>query len=479
VIEEPPLENAGNAWSAIKGVGAQRAGLWEALNHLLADPSDAGNANWFVACNKDDLLYSHAREKWLVFDGIIWRQDDSGQVKSRVESAVRALLPAAADRPDAGKIAAWVTKSLSKRALAAIEELARYKLVAPKPEQFDADPMLLAVSNGVVDLMSGECWPGTPTDYLSRTSAVEHKPSAICPTWIAFLERIFDGDCDLIAYVQRAVGYTLTGKTTEQVFFTLHGTGANGKSRLQEILVALLGGYAQTAGVETFLEHQGNRGSTSDLARLEGARLVVAAESDENRRIAAGLLKQVTGGDQVTAALKYQNERTFAPTFKLWFATNHLPRITDTSIGMWRRIHQIPFKVVIPEADRDLCLGEKLARELPGILNWSIEGARSWQQRGLDPPQAVLAATKAYRTAEDQLADFLEEIIDVGDAYTETTAALFKAYETYASEAKIPKPEILSGKRFGERLNEQGFAERRTRMARFRDGLRIKPQTPA
>jgi putative DNA primase/helicase len=321
------------------------------------------------------------------------------------------------------------------------------------PDALDADPWLLNVANGTIDLRTGELRAHRREDLLTRLAPVEYDPDAQAPCWAAFLERIFAGDGELIGFLRRAVGYSLTGQTGEQVFFILHGTGANGKSTLLEALGAMLGDYGAKTPTETLLIKR-SAGISNDVARLRGARLVTAVEAEDGQRLAESLVKQLTGGDTITARFLYQEAFEFAPTFKLWLATNHKPTIRGTDYAIWRRIRLIPFAVTIPEKEQDRTLPDKLKAELPGILAWAVRGCLEWQREGLGLPEAVKAATAAYQVEQDTLAAWLDACCILSPTATARAGQLYKNYRAWAEE-NGERP--MTGHKFGRTLTERGF----------------------
>ena len=233
-------------------------------------------------------------------------------------------------------------------------------------------------------------------------------PRGDCPRFLAFLNRITGGDAALVSYLQRVLGYALTGVTREHALFFAYGTGANGKSVLLSTVAGILGEYHRTAPIETFVASNGDRHPT-DLAGLRGARLVTATETEEGRRWAEARIKQLTGGDTVSARFMRQDFFEYRPAFKLVIAGNHKPSLRSVDEAIRRRFHMIPFAVTIPADERDVELVEKLKAEWPGILAWLIEGCLEWQAEGLRPPQAVLEATDAYLSAEDAIAAWIDD----------------------------------------------------------------------
>ncbi len=358
--------------------------------------TDLGNARRLAIRHGHDLQYCYPWNCWLIWDGQRWSRDDSGEVYRRAKDTVRGIYEeahAAGDKVDA--VAKHALRSQQRERIEALIRLAQSDL-AITPDAIDRLPWLLNVENGTLDLRSGELQPHRRDDFLTKLAPVAFDPTALCPTWLRFLERIFCADDSLIQFIQRAVGYALTGDTQEQCLFLLHGTGANGKTTLLEAIRALMGDYARTADFATFLakNHDAIR---NDLAALKAARLVSASEVERGRRLNEPLVKQLTGGDRITARFLHAEFFEFAPQFKLFLAANHKPEIRGMDEGIWRRVRLIPFEVMIPTGQQDKSLGEKLLTELPGILNWLIAGCLAWQRRWLQPPDRVVAATSSYR----------------------------------------------------------------------------------
>jgi len=292
---------------------------------------------------------------------------------------------------------------------------------------------------------------------------VIYDPAASCPLWDTFLSRTMGGNANLISFLQRAAGYTLTGDVREQCLFFLHGTGANGKSTYLEVLRALLGDYAKQADFSTFIVRTSD-GVRNDLADLRGARLVTATEVDAGKRFAESLVKQLTGGDTIKARFLFQEFFEFEPTFKLFLAANHKPRIEGTDYAIWRRIRLIPFTVTIPEAERDPDLKRKLLGELPGILRWAVEGCLEWQKRGLKPPEEVLAATEDYRAEMDSLTSFFSESCVIHPESKVLSTVLYDEYVKWCGDSG---EEQLPRKQFVARLREKGFGHYRGAGGRY------------
>jgi putative DNA primase/helicase len=325
-------------------------------------------------------------------------------------------------------------------------------------EQLDADNWRLTCRNGLLDLRTGTLAAHDRAALCTKRVEADYRAQATCPTWLAFLDTIFAGDGELIAYLQRAVGYSLTGDTSEQCLFVLHGTGANGKSTFIETLTAILAEYGATTPTETLMVKHGDS-IPSDVARLVGARFVAASESGDGRRLDEELVKRITGGDRMTARFMHRDWFQFTPVLKLWLAVNHEPTIRGTDHGIWRRIHLVPFAVTIPDERQDKGLKAKLLSERAGILAWAAQGCLTWQREGLRPPAKVVAATKAYRARMDNIGQFIGQMTVKTPTATTSARRLYGAYEAWCQESS----EVLANQtRFGRYLGDHGFNKQRT-----------------
>lgn len=263
------------------------------------------------------------------------------------------------------------------------------------PATLDAHTWWLNVDNGTLDLRNGTLRPHERRDYLTQLCPVAYDPAAKCPTWLQFLETILGRDGDLVVYVQRLVGYCLTGSTREHVLPFLYGVGANGKSTFIGTLLAMLGSdYAIKAPSDLLLAKQDTH--PTERADLFGKRLVACVEVEDGRRLAESLVKELTGGDRVRARRMREDFWEFPATHKIWLAANHKPTVRGIDLGIWRRIKLLPFTVVIPDDQQDKDLPVKLLDELPGILAWAVEGCRQWLVDGLREPACVRSATGDY-----------------------------------------------------------------------------------
>jgi putative DNA primase/helicase len=424
--------------------------------------TDLGNAERLVDQHGQDIRYCGARGQWIIWDGQRWLPDGTGHVYHLAKRTVRAIAleaNAVEEGTEFKRLVKWAEKSESESRLNAMVNIARTeKEVAVSPGDFDRYPYLLNVANGTVDLYTGELRPHRREDLHTRLAPVEYRPQASCPQWLAFLARITRQDEDLIGFLQRAVGYSLTGDTSEQCLFLLHGSGANGKSTFIEVLRALLGDYARQADASTFL-HKDQDTVRNDLARLAGVRFVSAVEAAAGRRLAEVLVKQITGGDTITARFLYHEHFEFDPTFKVWLAANHKPEIRGTDYAIWRRIHLIPFTVTIPKEEQDKRLLQKLKAELPGILNWALQGCQEWQREGLCEPGKVQEATKEYREEMDPLGSFLNDCCTLSPGVQAPAADLYRAYTKWC-QANGEDP--LTQHVFGRLLRDRGLTKDRS-----------------
>ena len=442
---------------------------------------DTGNAERFVDLFGEQVRYCYTDKRWLWYDGRKWCTDMTGTVKRLADKAVacmaaEAKVYAQLDADEGTDMAKAFEKHMkscrsNKSKNAMLSEVMHH--VPVLPAQMDRFKTVLNTPGGVIDLRSGGISPHDPMTYLTKMTAVEYSENADCPRWLAFLDDIFRGDKDLIRYVQKAVGYSLTGSTTEQCAFFLYGTGRNGKSTFIDIIRDIFGDYAANIQPETIMVRSNQSTAiNSDIARLKGARLVTSVEPNEGVRINEGLLKQLTGDDTVTARKLYGDEFEFKPEFKLWMATNHKPVIRGTDTGIWRRIHMIPFTVQIPEEKIDRRLKYKLSAELTGIFRWAVEGCLLWQKEGLKMPRAVLEEVREYRREMDVISAFVEDKCTVGKGLSVQSSALYAAYLRWADSGNEYK---MSNTKFGLEIAKR-FEKVKGRKYNYYSGLTLDEQ---
>jgi len=426
--------------------------------------TDMGNAERFIWEHGEIVRYVYGWDSWHIWDGSRWREDQDGEIVRMAKGTVRRILsdelPLLCDDDAKKATQKHATQSESSGRIEALLKLAQSERPAPlKPDDLNRDPFLLNVANGIVDLRTGELFPHDPLLLCTRIVPAAYKPQATCPLWLSFLHKIFGGNGDLIAYIQRAIGYSLTGSTEEQCMFILHGNGANGKSTFLETVKYLLSEYAVSVDPKTFQESK-NESIRSDLVRLRGVRMAVASESESGARLSESLIKAMTGGEKIVARKLYENTQEFVPEFKAWFATNHKPTIRNSDYGIRRRIRFIPFNVTIPPEEQDKGLRNKLLNELPGILAWAIAGCVEWQRLGgLKEPAIVLEATREYVTEMDRLAMFLEECCEEGAQLSVPFFDLFRKYQQWGNAYG---EQIMSMKTFSLYLQERGLQVQRT-----------------
>ena len=437
--------------------------------------TDLGNAERFVETHGQNVRYSHPMRRWYDYDGRRWRTDDIGQVERRMKATVRSIYAEAAGaeaEQERKALADHAKRSEATKRITDALRLARSEEGVPiLPEALDADPWLFNVENGTVDLRTGVLRGHRREDHITKLAPVEYRQDAKAPRFLRFLDEIFDGDGDLISFVQRFAGYSLTGSTEERVFAILHGTGKNGKTTLVELFRDVLGDYAANTNAETILSRR-NEGINNDVAALKGARFVSAAEVEQDRRLAESKVKNLTGKDTVTARFLYSEPFEFRPEFKLWLSTNNKPVIRGTDDAIWDRVRLIPFGQRFDGARRDLKLPEKLREELPGVLAWMVQGCLEWQREGLGEPEKVRAATEGYRAEQDVLAAFIEERCIVGSEAWVKFSDLYGAYQHWCEEAG---EKAETKRRLGNRLKERGFEpDRGTGNVPIRRGIGLR-----
>lgn len=472
--EPIPLPELGDSLSVPGVRDATKAGNAKARAHNAALPkrdrstrggrsselcTDLGNARRIVKLCGGDLRWALALGD-LVWDGKRWRRDDTRAADRLAKRAILAIFDEAksmGESREAESLASFAAKSQKRERIAAALDLARSEPeIAVRAEDLDRDSMLFNVENGTLDTQTGTLRPHARGDLITKVARAKFDPTATAPQFLRFLGRIVP-EPEVRAFLQRYFGSALTGRTDDQAFVALYGLGANGKTVLTETIADVLGDYAVVVPFEslTAKREQANAASP-DLADLAGARLALATEPAEGARLNVSLVKQLTGGERIKARWLHKNPFQYTPQFKLAMVGNHKPEIPESTHAAWRRVHLVPFGVQIPAGERDPDLKRKLLEERDGILNWLHEGCRAWLAGGLNPPAAVVAATKAYREDEDVLAGFLEDRCILGAAYSARASALYAAYLVFA---KAAGEDPVSQKRFGDRLAERGFTK--------------------
>lgn len=420
--------------------------------------TEMGNAQRFAALYKDKVRYVHERRKWLVWDGTRWRPDELSTIVQMAKYLVRAMYVQAGVVGDvnfSGALSEWATKCESAARLESMLRLAQSEPeIAISQTHLDTNPWLVNCLNGTLDLQTGELRPHNQNDLITRRVNVDYNPDAKAPTWDTFLRKVFADDLNLIAYVQRAVGYTLTGLTTDHVLFYLLGGGRNGKSTFIETIVDLLAEYSVRLRTESLVLRDGGGGIPNDVAALAGMRVCVTDETEQDQRMAEKTVKALTGGDEIRARFLHQEFFTFKPSHTLWMFGNHKLSIRGTDTGIWKRIKLIPFNVTISEAERDPYLKDKLRAELPGILAWAVEGCLDWNMFGLGTANAVETATDSYRAEMDVIGDWLKTCYTTDANGREKIADVYRSYEQFMTEAG---ERAISKRRLCVLLRERGM----------------------
>lgn len=432
--------------------------------------TDVGNAQRLIRRHGENLRYCALFGRWLEWDGARWAPDETGGIVERAKETALGIYQEADAFSGSGdrekirdSIRNWAKKTEGQGRLAAMVGLAESDgRIVTRPEDFDRDPWLFNAENATIDLQTCEPRERRRSDLNTRLAGVRFDAHARCPTFEEFLSRVMDGSEAMVAYLRRVVGFCLSGVPPDRTMFFLYGRGRNGKSTLIELLHDLLGEYARKVAADTLLAKPGAQGDgiPNDLAGLRGARLVTSAELPENRRLNEARIKDLTGRDRITARFLRQEFFEFPPVFKLFMYGNHKPVVRGTDDGIWDRLKLIPFTVRIPDDEVDPNLPARLRAELPGVLNWALQGCREWQEQGLAHPDEVRAATAAYRGEMDRLQDFRADCCHEGDSTLQAKPRdLYGAYCGWCDENGETR---ITETAFGIELRERGFNRKRT-----------------
>lgn len=415
-----------------QGVGGDDGGF----TGWTVDPTltDSGNGSLFAQLKGNDFRYALDVQTWFTWDGKRWREAHTPEMLDAAKAVSQVHLDKAAleTNPDRSKVLnSWGNKSRSEKGLKSTVVLATTeKAMQVKLGQLDQHPDLLTVANGTLNLRTGVMMPHDRGDLLTKMVAIDYDPQATCPRWLQFLDEVFNGDQELVKFIQRAVGYSLTGHTREQVFFILHGAGCNGKGRFINILQKLLGDYAKGVSFEAISYKREPGENTPGVAELPGCRVAVCPEPGEGVRFNEPLIKSLTGQDTISAMKKHKPPFNFDPQFRLWIHSNHKPEIRGTDDGIWRRPKLVPFNVNFTGRE-DRQLDEKLGAELPGILRWALEGAMEWYAEGLGSCNAVNVATKAYRQESDAFQPFVNSCVTPDPTAFTSNKRLLEVYNSW------------------------------------------------
>lgn len=418
--------------------------------------TDSGNAERLAAVFGHQIQYCHSDENWYRYteEKGRWKIVDSPLIKHLGRQVVRQLRKAASSSDD-------VTFAEETENDPGLNKMVKVGKTLPElrtsSEEFDQDPWLLNTRNGVVNLRVGDARGHDPEDRFTRVCGVDYNPEATAPRWKEFLQTIFDGDEALIEFVQRAVGYAISGSTKEQCMFILKGSGANGKSTFLEVIRDVLGGYAANTPVSTVLP--GSRtGHDSDLARLPDVRFLTVSELERGEELQESKLKRLVGQDTLTVRDIYESEFEYRPDFTLFMATNFWPKTSVDDQAVWRRLSPIPFPVSISKDKQDPGLRKKLLQEGEGILNWILEGFEMWDRNRLrDKPQAVLEAKKRWRGRSDrEVSSFLRRQVRDDPNAKVQVSEVYEQYQEHCMNEGVPP---LGKVDFNSRLEQEGHSK--------------------
>jgi putative DNA primase/helicase len=468
-IYEHCEENGGRQY-AERQIQQARAKVRVAYDDLML--TDLGNARRLVASHGPDMRYVPTWKSWMTWVDGHWRRDEDGAVVRMAKATVELMHTEAAQISDEGRrtaVRVWAIKSQSQQRLAAMVKLAESELeVVAHVEQLDADPLVLGVRNGVVDLRNGTFRAARREDYVTKIAGVAYDARAECPNWVKFLATIFDSE-GVIQFLMRAVGYCLTGLTVEEVLFVLVGTGANGKTTFRETIYTMMGDYAVGSDASLLVTSRRGNAATPDIARLHGRRIVTINETEESDELSEQRMKFITGNDVITARNLYEKLFDFRPTHKSWLTTNHRPIVKSGDEGTWRRIVMIEFLKTIAKKDRVVDFREtRLTPELPGILNWALRGLKAYRANGLVLPDEVTVATDDYREDMDIIGRWLKERCAEQDDIVTASSVL---YDNFAEWSREELGWLLGKSAFGRKLAERGY--KRSKIAGDRGWRRL------
>ena len=428
--------------------------------------TDYGNAERLVRRHGRDLRFCAGAGGWLAWDGARWVKDETGEVMRRAKDTARSIVAEAQATTHEETRRALLTHSIAtekaSRLTAMVQLAASEPGVPVRVEDLDADPWVLNVANGLLDLRTGQLEPPRREALCTKLAPVAYDPAATCPVFDAFLTEV-QPDPEVRACLLRILGYSLTGVVREHIFPIHHGDGGNGKGTLRDAMLAVLGEYATEVPAALLMAKEKGDVHPTEKMVLRGARFASASETQRGRAIDEALVKLVTGGDPITARYMRQDFVTFLPTHKLWLSTNHKPVIRELSPAMWRRVLLFPWNVIIPLERQNTELKEQLAQELPGILRRLVEGCLEWQRRGVDPPDAVKAATATYKAESDPVGDFLAQRTTAKPLVGKSVARVMakELLDAYTGWAQANGQEVLSSKALGDAMTSNGRAVRK------------------
>lgn len=440
--------------------------------------TDAGNGERFAARWRDMVRFDSALGRWRIYDGTRWRLDQTNRTTALAVLVVRDMLKTAAHVPNADyreNLAKWAIKCEARDKISAMLDMSKAVTgMTITPDQWDADPWKFNCASGTIDLRQGSLQQHNPQDLLTLISPVEYDPQAVAPRWTQFLTEIFDGSDDVISYLQRWHGYSLSAQKNEHLMPVYYGTGNNGKSVMLDTISAIMGEYAQQAPPDLLTEKHGSDGHPTEIADLMGKRLVIASETEKNRRLKVALVKRLTGDARLKGRYMRQDFFEFPRTFSLILVTNNKPKIEEDSEGIWRRVKLVPFSVTIPEDQRDTDLLNKLMAESAGILRWLVDGFGLWQSSGMGNVETITQATLSYRQDSDPLGEFIAACCIIAPNCWAASESLRNTYERFCKENG---EHAVSGNDFREALRKRGCELKRVYAGRGWQGIGINTES--
>lgn len=417
----------------------------------------------FARTQGRDTLYVHTNRTWAIWDEARWREDHRGKIYELGKETLSGTLQEEAP-----------SMRILENMLKAAQTIPG---IAVTVHELDADPWMFNTQNGTIDLRGNEAEPARFLSHdrrhlITKIAGGSALLDAPCPKWEEFILWAMGGDQEMVEYLQRAVGYSMTGLTNEQCLFLCWGTGSNGKSTFLNLVQRMLGDYAMQTPFETVLQKKYESDARSDLAALVGSRFVRASEGDKGRRLSESVVKLLTGEDSVTCRRLYGHFFTYRPQFKLWIATNNKPMISGQDYGIWRRIHLIPWAQSVSDIERRMRphFEQELLQEIDGILMWALRGLLDWKEGGLRPPETVRAATAAYREESDTLGEFLADQCEIAEGLRVSNELLYERYVKWSERQGEMK---RSNKWFSKALLERGFEGKKMNTGRFWFGITI------
>jgi len=438
--------------------------------------TDWGRAKIFADEHKDIVRYSYTMNCWYIWDGKRWKPDSSGLIfqlaKSTIHNMYNDVLPNIDDYDKKKKFTMSLVRAENQHALKAMLDSASNEPNIPVDvTDFDKQLDMINVNNGVVDLNNGKLLPHDKSYNMTKMLLLDYDRGAKCGVWLDFLNTTFEGNQELIGFIQRFLGYSLTGFTDEQIFCIFYGHGSNGKGTLIDTVMNVMGEYAKTTEPETIIKKKYERSSTNDLADLWGARFVTTSETDTYQELDEGRIKRITGQDPIKCRFLYKDLFEYIPEYKLILLTNHEPIIKSHDYSIWRRVKKVPFKMQLPREKWNLNLRRELLDEREGIFNWLVQGAVEWKKNGLQIPDIIENATEEYKEELDVIGDFIEMCTDIGDNLSVRNTDLYKCYEQWC-EGTMNKP--FATNTFSRALIERGFNNIKINGMRGKKGLDIR-----